>query len=777
MAFQQDIPTAKPLTGIQGAPADKSLSVLLGGATDAAQLLGGIGAAINEDQLDIQTDQIAGDALSGLLDLEEERDFARGIDKRVADRTREFAADGRITSEEREQLQALEVEKGFLDQAKRTGVLSRQGYSTRFNTLRRSALSNAENLGIQTEINQLFMANRSLVEGAPVEDPAQKAVTGVMDAQFGLNNWTATQAAEFTANKVRSTAIMQGIETQAASLAGAMQVDMTVLTNSFLTDAESRGIITADEQQTYILSLDTKVTESLKQLDQKRQLLRTEGLFTVATEAKLQAATDQLLATRDAYGKVFDEGERHGNLTAQEALKRTQIAIESMNNLNLSMSSPSLVGTGSGNGVGGKMSADLMMRILQEDPKQSLMLQVLAENSAIPGITGAKLHAQVAEVLANYIGGGASLEDSHRAGQINSDTLRYFSANLTAQKVATPEESKEQQNVNNAMANVGANIRDTSANTQVLVQVFDKEASDSKSNGTVSAHKANTLDRIKRLSIDIQDKARAKSSLTVSINDEGLPTVELRPEFGGDLGIVPAGAKRADEELRELLANFGALNKKALEEGYLTPSDIQKHFGTGKQVFDITTGAAETVGALERREEVEAQADVSSIVTLPEGITETVDKDVAVAIRLESDGDPDADNGASGLDRAVGLLQITGHKLKDLPEGTDPTDPNTAIQVFKEHTESVKPLLTSIGEEPSGFNAYLLWQQGRRGGVDILTSQDLKISSLSKARQRNLASNPPPTKGWETAKGKEGVKVSKWVAEWEKHYNRLASQG
>jgi hypothetical protein len=779
MAFTQQGTPITPNTGVQAAPADPGLAVLIGGATDAASFIGGAAAAISQDQLEIKSDKTVGTAIEGILGLQEERDVLLGRQRSVSQDIASISADGEITDDERDILGGLELEKRFLDEARRSGVLSRQGFSTRYNTLFRSALSSAENLGIQGQIGQLFLNNRSMVEGAPVQDPAQAKLEAAMNAQFGENNWTATKAAEFASTQVRADAVMRGVETNTNALVGAMKTDLEVMANTMITGSASRGIITADEQQNYEIAVNTSVVQNIKNLDEKRQLLRTEGIYTPSAQKRIDAAQAQLLAVRDSYLGVFRAEGRHEGFTASEALKRTQTAVDKMNQLNLSMNSKMISGAASGTSSLGKMGSDLMMSILQEDPKQSRLLQTLAEASTIPGMTPEKMHRQAAETLSVIMSGGASLADAHRTGQINTDMLRYFSATLTAEDTSTPEESEAQQTVTNELANVGLDLSDTAANIQTIVQVFDGEASNAKRNDTTSTHKANTLDRLKRLSIDLIDKSKRKSSLTISINDEGLPTVQLRPEFGGDLGIVPASAKRADQVLRTALASYAALSKKAIAEGYLTPSDIQKHFGTGIQVFDVTTGAGETAAAAARREatvqapvETAQPQSTASIVELPAGVTETVDVDTAVAIQLESSGDPEAVNEGSG---AAGLLQLTPERAAE--EGIDPLDPDASIQVFKAHSERVKPVLSSIGEEPSGFNAYLLWQQGVRGGIDILTSQDLKISSLSKSRQRNLASNPPPTKGWEAAKGKPEVKVSKWVSEWEKHYNSIASKG
>lgn len=134
--------------------------------------------------------------------------------------------------------------------------------------------------------------------------------------------------------------------------------------------------------------------------------------------------------------------------------------------------------------------------------------------------------------------------------------------------------------------------------------------------------------------------------------------------------------------------------------------------------------------------------------------------DLKAAILIESSGDPLAEN-EFGF---KGLLQLGDVRAEELGVD-DPFDPQDSVRAYKQHAEQAKAILERDGFEPTGFNTYLLWQQGFTGGREILKNTDKPIAGFK--REKAMMRNKPPTKEFKALKKPT---VGDWLREWQRHY-------
>jgi hypothetical protein len=143
-------------------------------------------------------------------------------------------------------------------------------------------------------------------------------------------------------------------------------------------------------------------------------------------------------------------------------------------------------------------------------------------------------------------------------------------------------------------------------------------------------------------------------------------------------------------------------------------------------------------------------------------------KMVQTFIQLESGGDVGAINKETG---AKGVLQLLGPAAKDMDVVGKEFDVDLVVSRMPIKIKNDAAELMKVGEDPTGPNLYLAWQQGGRGAAEIFASAKTG-KPLSEARLQNMKANLPSNlKNTDTA-----TDPAKYIAYWQERYGMVEAQ-
>jgi len=784
MAFVQDVPTPNVSTAAPVAPGDSSDVIRLGGVEDALKFAGRALSGFNDTARKVQADEVTADAVGGINDLLEERESAAGIERQVSGQIAQIGADGEITDEERTALEGIQVSRDFLQQARDTGVLSQQGFSTRLNALRRASVARAENLGIQTNIEQLFLQNQSLAKAPPVVDPTTKFITENMDALHGKGNWSTATAAEFVSSERKAQTLLTDLTTDAAQYSFTMTNHMNKVMQKMMTDQQNGIIFTEQDNANIALAANDQASGFLKALEEKRSALNNTGRLTSARSEQINAAAQSVMDVRDTYTKMLTDPKSLPNyFSFQQAATRATKGLELYNQLNMPPQLRAIEALTGANGGNNGIPGSVFIDLLDADSNRSNRIATLLAEQEGLGRSPDEFRKTMGQAIDQWLK-GVSNEELVAKGIMLPELNRVLTMEVQRTPAQTTEEvefkiGQQSGSLGPVPNDAGANTANMAAASQDFEQIF----SESKRHNQTAEFTRSTKDMLRRHASELTGFVGAKTAFVLGVSPTGQVVVNFRPEAAANLDVLSPSDQRVSDSLRAQLQVFGDYAGKAINSGMMTVDDLSDMITPDRSLVDPRTG--ETIDAFTGAGATE-QAAINRLTPrfapdtnfpeVPEnlrlqGVTEQVDSDIQAAIQLESSGDAGAINPGSG---AAGLLQLTPERAKE--EGIDPSDPNASIQVFKEHRDEVAPKLTKAGLAADGLNTYILWQQGNRGGLDILQNQDKKLSDLSSSRRSNMLDNPPPTAGWQAIENKNEASVSQWVDGWRERFTEAGGQ-
>lgn len=360
-----------------------------------------------------------GEAQTTILDLQDERSRLVMEDREIQNTITNIYQDQNVTEEEQATLNSIQERRKFLDESRKTGLLNDTAFQIRMNALHKQSLSAVQNLGIQSQINQLFSQGRSQISAG--ESKAELEFKQEMDETYGVGNWTAEDAGRKRAAALyNAKALEQGaidITTLQIQTPQVFTNMLDPLVTRLNTSIAQNGALTDANADLYRAAVTEQYTEATKHLNDMVNKIHSDPTRTLAKE-QLEAIREMrkdLVTMRDSYLSLLsDEG---GKLGAAGVSKRIKQAADVMANLtkiqNPQAASAASAAIGSGNAslmewatiIGNKQVLDAVRTNLPE----SIRALTTVED----------MQNQIAKMIHYSLQPGATLQQAVDIGAVN----------------------------------------------------------------------------------------------------------------------------------------------------------------------------------------------------------------------------------------------------------------------------------------------------------------------------------------------------------------------
>ena len=611
MAFEQDIrPVSAPnVPGVKAG--DVSSASRINALESAIGTVGGTVSNLFADHKKAESDRVVADSIVGLMNLQDEQASLLDRENTLQNQIANLHSDGEFSEEDRLALDELQGEIDFLTQARQSGVLSRQGFSTRFNALMRSNLARAENLGIQSEIASLFMQNRTQVLAQPTMSPEQQAAVAHMD-KTRPNGWTQADLGEFIGKQQYAVAVVNDINSTEADMAIGFDNILDEQLMALSASTSSGGSLITDAERLAMGDSVMAAAQAYKARIRARvDMLKQIGKYDAKAQAAVIAANEAIDKRVKYYSNDIWEQDLLKTRGLNEALQRTNetrsLIVEARKPSSF-VALEKLMGGGSGSSSGLQGSAvfDLMSR-----PGQ--VWDLLAQNSPM-GESGEQMRQRLLGTVVQAMETDVSLESLAENGVIPNDLVQLVNAQTLRKPTKDPAQLEQKMDVLQNTFNVNSADAASSADN---VLAFGKSLSQLTAETKRSpAMLGQVRDKLRRHALEIQRLAEQAGVEGVVANPDGTlsaPTLTTAPQTG-ITGTVGQDVKefRALQRLRTYVTNYDRTYQEARRLGLVEIADVQDMFNP----VDASTGETEEQPLPEEVEETleVGESDVSILV-------------------------------------------------------------------------------------------------------------------------------------------------------------------
>ena len=370
-----------------------------------------------------------GSATSGILDLQDEASRQQLHYENIAAQSKSFSEDGVITQEEQRALDSLQKEAARLE------LLDPRQRQLRINALHKRALADVANLGIQTQINDIFTPGRS---ASLIDDKASSPTEQMqqfLDNKYGVGQHGAVEfgrevgKANYLNNLVTTAAgNINVVSSEAYQAAGQLGQDVLIDAAKVF---KTQGSIREEQATLFLGQIEAQRVQARNRLAQLRTSYAKRG---IDVSTQLNAAETKMDEMFTALSRPFlDKGAFGDSVRTSKVLSDAVTSLDKLRELNSPISTENfskILGGGSGGSI------EAVTALLNTDA--GVLEQMLQQNPSL-GSSVDDFRNNLTKFMAATLD-PASMQDAIQEGYISPALAKIGAANFGFRFADSPEQ-------------------------------------------------------------------------------------------------------------------------------------------------------------------------------------------------------------------------------------------------------------------------------------------------------------------------------------------------